>query len=137
MIKIKEVEELISYLECLRKEIVSVDSITLEKHCKDLSRIVNELDGVISSSSISTLEKDGYTIVREYLKEAVIKGIVDQREKANEYIVYALEILYLIKDLQLLKKTGATLITSEDLVVVDWVRGHPVYSIRRDRPNRS
>ena len=92
---------------------------------------IRKLDEMASSPNLSRLEREGVTLVREYLKEASLKSYLGERREAMPYVDRSLEVALILKGLGELKEKGVTLIHPDELVEVDRIDGRPVYSVRR------
>jgi hypothetical protein len=81
------------------------------------------------------LESDGLLLIREYVKEAVYR--FSAGDDAGSVLAEALSVARALRDLGALAERGVESIRLEDLVVVGYIDGKPVYSFRQgNSPNR-
>jgi hypothetical protein len=81
------------------------------------------------------LESDGLLLIREYVKEAVYR--FSAGDDAGSVLAEALSVARALRDLGALAERGVEIIRPEDLVVVGYIDGKPVYSFRQgNSPNR-
>ncbi|MBS7625656.1 hypothetical protein KEJ51_01235 [Candidatus Bathyarchaeota archaeon] len=126
------VETLTDYLQELRRALSERRPITsLRVDFKSMVDTVDRLDEMLSSPSLSKLEREGITLIREYIKEASMKSYSGRGEEAVPYVDRALEAALTLNNLNLLKEGGVALIHPDELVEMDRVGGRPVYSIKR------
>ena len=89
----------------------------------------------MDSEDLTELERQGFTLIREYLKEATIfelRGL-----PRTPFIEKIREIASILKKIRDLREGGAQIISLNDLTVVGEVDGRPVYSIKQDEGDSS
>lgn len=121
-----------SYLRELKETLSERRTLTsLRSRFGSMVDTIRKLDEMASSPNLSRLEREGVTLVREYLKEASLKSYLGERREAMPYVDRSLEVALILKGLGELKEKGVTLIHPDELVEVDRIDGRPVYSVRR------
>jgi phage-related baseplate assembly protein len=134
-------EHLISLLEETSSSMVSVDADKLLEILGLVGRLEREV-GTGSQQALGSggpakggLESDGLLLIREYVKEAVYRFSVG--DDAGSVLAEALSVARALRDLGALAERGIEIIRPEDLVVVGYIDGKPVYSLRQgNSPNR-
>lgn len=97
--------------------------------------LLEDVEGILESEELTELEREGFTLIREYLKEATIMEL--RRAPIKSFQRKIREIASILRIIDNIKEKGAEMITFDDLVVVGEVDGRPIYSIRKgDSPNR-
>ena len=125
-------ENLVSYLRGLKETLGERRTLTsLRSRFGSMVDTIRKLDEMASSPNLSRLERDGITLVREYLKEASLKSYLGDRREAMPYVDRSLEVALTLERLSKLKGKGVTPIHPDELVEVDRIDGRPVYSVKR------
>ena len=75
------------------------------------------------------LESDGLLLIREYVKEAVYRFSVG--DDAGSVLAEALSVANALRELGALAERGVEIIRPEDLVVVGYIDGKPIYPFRQ------
>jgi hypothetical protein len=82
------------------------------------------------------LKAEGLLVIREYVKEALYK-LVTGGDPSNP-LGEALSVAKALEELEALAEKGVRIVNLEDLEVVGYVDGAPIYTIkRRDVPSSS
>jgi hypothetical protein len=111
---------------------------------KDLLRVlkmVGELEKVYGfvvagRAGRGDLKAEGLLVIREYVKEALYK-LVTGGDPSN-LLGEALSVAKALEELEALAEKGVRIVNLEDLEVVGYVDGAPIYTIkRRDAPSSS
>ncbi len=134
-------EHLISLLEETSSNRGSVDADKLLEILGLVGRLEREIGTGSQQALVSGgpakggLESDGLLLIREYVKEAVYRFSVG--DDAGSVLAEALSVARALRDLGALAERGVEIIRPEDLVVVGYIDGKPVYSFRQgNSPNR-
>jgi len=128
-------EELIRLLEETSSNRGSVDADKLLEILGLVGRLEREI-GTGSHQALGSggpakgsLESDGLLLIREYVKEAVYRFSVS--DDAGSVLAEALSVARALRDLSALAERGVEIIRPEDLVVLGYIDGKPVYSFRQ------
>jgi len=66
---------------------------SLKSNFESVPNEINKLDKMLSSPNLSKLEKEGITLIREYLKKALIKSYLGNREKTIPMLIVHWKLL--------------------------------------------
>ena len=134
-------EELIRLLEDTCSNMGSLDADKLLEILGLVGRLerglgTGSLQALVSGGPAKgSLESDGLLLIREYVKEAVYR--FSSGDDAGSVLAEALSVARALRDLGALAERGVESIRLEDLVVVGYIDGKPVYSFRQgNSPNR-
>ena len=114
----------------LLDKLSNLGQVSLREGTADLLSLLEDVESVLDSKDLTELERQGFTLIREYLKEAAIlefRGL-----PRTPFIERIREIASILKKIRALREGGAQIISLNDLTVVGEVDGRPIYSIRRD-----
>ena len=106
----------------------------------EVLKTVNELERVYGLAEAEregggSLKAMGLLVIREYVKEAIYR--LSTGEDPSALLGEALSVAKALQELEALAEKGARIVGLEDLEVVGYVEGKPVYSFKpRGRPDR-
>lgn len=100
----------------------------------EVLRVVGELERVYELAGLGrggggALRADGLLVIREYVKEALYRAL--RGGDPSGLLGEALSVARALRELEALAAEGARLVSLEDLEVVGYVDGKPVYALRR------
>ena len=105
----------------------------------EVLKAVGELEKILEPAGAGraggSLRADGLKVIRELVKEAVYR--LSTGEDPSALLGEALSVAKALQELEALAEKGARIVSLEDLEVVGYVEGKPVYSLKpRNRPDR-
>ena len=130
-------EESGAFKEKLLERLSNLDQVSLREGTTDLLSLLDDVELVLSSEDLTELERQGFTLIREYLKEATVLEL--RGLPRAPFLKKIKEIASILRKIGDLRGEGIRIITLEDLTVVGEVDGRPVYSLRQeegDSPHR-
>ncbi len=119
-------------------KLLSLGEVPLKEGATDLISLLEDVESILSSEELTDLERQGFILIREYLKEATI---LELRKLPRASLTNKIrEIASILKNIDNLRGKGIQIISLGDLTVVGEIDGRPIYSIRqedkRDSSNR-
>ncbi len=116
--------------EDLLDKLLNLGQVSLREGTTDLLSLLEGVENILRSEDLTGLERQGFTLIREYLKEA---AILELRElPRTSFIDKIREIAFILKKIGDLREKGVQVISLNDLTVVGEVDGRPIYSIKQD-----
>ena len=104
----------------------------------EVLKAVGELErvyGFAAAGRAGGLRAEGLLVVREYIKEAFYRLVTGG--DPSSLLGEALSVAKALEELEALAEKGVRIVNLEDLEVVGYVEGAPIYTIRqRDSPDR-
>ena len=103
---------------------------SLREGTADLLSLLDDVESILRSEDLTELERQGFTLIREYPKEATIfelRGL-----PRTSFMERIREIAFILKKIRALREGGVQIISLNDLIKVGEVDGRPIYSVRRD-----
>ncbi len=105
--------------------------ISLREGITDLLSLLEDVESALDSEDLTELERRGFILTREYLKEATI---LELRGLPRASLIDKIrEIASILEKIGDLREEGVQVISLNDLIVVGEVDGRPVYSIKREK----
>ena len=100
----------------------------------EVLRVVGELESVYELAGLGrggggALRADGLLVIREYVKEVLYRAL--RGGDPSGLLGEALSVARALRELEALAAEGTRLVSLEDLEVVGYVDGKPVYALRR------
>ena len=117
--------------EDLLSRLSTLGEVQLKEGTSNLISLLEDVERILDSGELTELERQGFTLIREYLKEAVILGL---RGLPRAPLVQRIrEVASTLRNIGDLEERGVEVLSLGDLVVVGEVDGRSVYSIKQKR----
>jgi len=119
----------------LLDKLSNLGQVSLREGTTDLLLLLEDVESILYSEDLTELERQGFTLIREYLKEAAILEL--RGLPRTPFIDKIREIASILKKIGDLMGRGVQIISLNDLTIVGEVDGRPVYSIKRGKGDSS